>query len=74
MNRTQISNVWLTDTGIWVELIDGRRAEERFADYPRLASTDDAQQQNYELSTSVFIGKTLTKTCLTRDSTIIFFC
>ncbi len=50
MNRTQISKIWLTYTAIWIELTDGRRADERFADYIRLATADDAQRKNYVLS------------------------
>lgn len=50
MNRSQINNIWLTDTSIWIELKDGRKAEERFADYQRLANATAEQRKNYTLS------------------------
>lgn len=50
MNKTEVSDIWMTDTGIWVELKDGRKAEERFADYERLASATEKQRKNFELS------------------------
>ena len=50
MNRTQVSKIWLTDTAVCIELIDGRRAKEDFADYSRLATSSKAQRENYRLS------------------------
>ncbi len=50
MNRTQVKKVWLDDYSIWIELIDGRRAKEDFANYTRLASSTDTQRQDYQLS------------------------
>lgn len=50
MNRTQVSKIWITDTGVWIELTDGRRAEERFSDYSRLAKANDEQRKNYVMS------------------------
>lgn len=50
MNRSQISNIWLTDTSVWIELNDGRKAEEKFSDYKRLAAASKEQRQNYRLS------------------------
>ncbi len=50
MNKTDISKVWLTDSAIWIELKDGRKAEERFADYIRLSQANDEQRRNYVLS------------------------
>ncbi len=50
MNRSQIKNVWLTDTSVWIELKDGRRAEERFSNYHRLAESTETERQNFKLS------------------------
>lgn len=50
MNRTQISKIWLTDSEIWIELNDGRKAKERFADYTRLSQATDEQRRNYVMS------------------------
>ena len=50
MNRSQVRNVWLTSTSVWIELIDGRKAQERFSDYRRLASATDTQRQDFQLS------------------------
>lgn len=50
MNRTQVSNVWLTDSAVWVKLKDGRVASEKFVDYSRLAAATDSQRKNFELS------------------------
>lgn len=51
MNRSEVRRIWLTDTDVWIELIDGRRkAKESFADYRRLAEASDEERQNYNLS------------------------
>lgn len=50
MNRTQISKVWLTDSAVWIELNDGRKAEERFADYRSLSQATDEERRNYVMS------------------------
>ncbi len=50
MNRTQVTKIWLTDTSIWIELTDGRKAEERFSDYVRLSKATDEQRKNYVMS------------------------
>lgn len=50
MNKSQITKVWLDDCAIWIELKDGRKAKENFADYTRLASSTASQRQNYQLS------------------------
>ena len=50
MNRTQLSKIWLTDSAIWIEPSDGRRACEKIADYSRLANADRKQLENYRLS------------------------
>ena len=50
MNRTQISRVWITDSAVWVELVDGRRASERFVDYSRLLNASEAQRENFRMS------------------------
>ncbi len=50
MNRSQVKNVWLTETGVWIELTDGRKAQELFSDYSRLKNADKSQRENYKLS------------------------
>ncbi len=50
MNREQVAKVWLTETGVWIELTDGRRAQELFSDYSRLKNADKSQRENYRLS------------------------
>lgn len=50
MNRTQIANIWLTDSAIWIELNDGRKGNERFDDYARLSKASQEQRQNYVMS------------------------
>lgn len=50
MNRTQVSKVWLTNSSVWVELKDGRRAEELFSDYSRLSQASETQKKNFVLS------------------------
>lgn len=50
MNREEVSNIWLTESGVWIELKDGRKAEERFSDYSRLRDASESQRENYVLS------------------------
>lgn len=50
MNRTDVSDIWLTDSAVWVQLKDGRKAAEKFSDYSRLASATAKQRNNYVLS------------------------
>ena len=50
MNRTEVSKIRITDSAVWVELHDGRKAKEDFADYSRLASSSKEQRENYRLS------------------------
>lgn len=50
MNLTEVSKVWITDTAVWVELKDGRRAKEDFVDHVRLSASSKSQSENYRLS------------------------
>ena len=50
MNKTEVNRVWLDDYAVWVELVDGRRAKEYFADYSRLALSTPSQRKNFRLS------------------------
>ena len=50
MNRNDISKIWLTDTEIWIELTDGRRAGEKFARYRGLSRASQTQLKNYTVS------------------------
>lgn len=50
MNRTFINRVWLSDEAVFIELKDGKRAFERFADYHRLESATPEQRERYTVS------------------------
>ncbi len=50
MNRTNVSRVWTDDHAVWIELTDGRKAKENFADYNRFASSSASQRNNFRLS------------------------
>lgn len=50
MNRSQINDIWLTNTSIWISLNDGRKAEERFSDYQRLSNASEDERKNFKLS------------------------
>lgn len=50
MNRTDIARIWQTDAAIYVELNDGRRGKELFADYSRLANASKPEREAYVLS------------------------
>ncbi|MDO4336386.1 MAG: DUF2442 domain-containing protein [Bacteroidales bacterium] len=50
MNRTEVSDVWLTDNAVWLKLKDGRQAAEKFSDYRRLASATEKEREKFELS------------------------
>ncbi len=50
MTLNQVKNVWLTESGIWIELTDGRKAQELFSDYSRFKNADKSQRENYRLS------------------------
>lgn len=40
--------VWLTDDAVCIRTVDGREAQERFQDYPRLRYATREQLENYE--------------------------
>ncbi len=48
--KYDVSKVWTTPDGIWVELTDGTKGFEKFADYPRLRSASDADRNSYEVT------------------------
>lgn len=50
ISRGDIRSVNYDESGIVVELNDGRRAVELFTDYPRLARASNAQRRNFVLS------------------------
>lgn len=50
MNRSNIAKVWISENAVWLELSDGRKAKENFSDYSRLASSTQAQRENFVLS------------------------
>ena len=45
-----IQKIWLTDTAIWLETSDGRRACERFADYAPLQAASADERANFTRS------------------------
>lgn len=45
-----IDKVWLTEDAIWISTINGKKACEKFADYPRLNLATKSQRENYTLS------------------------
>lgn len=50
MNRNDVAKVWLTDSGVCVQLLDGRVGYERYDDYIRLSNASTQQRQHYILS------------------------
>lgn len=46
----KIDKIWLTDTAIWIQTVDGRKASERFADYPALCNATAAEREAYTCS------------------------
>lgn len=45
-----IIRVWLTPEAVWIETADGRKAAEKYSDYPRLALATDEERKKYTLS------------------------
>ena len=45
-----IQKIWLTDSAIWIQTVDGRSACERFADYAPLRNASAAERANYSCS------------------------
>ena len=45
-----IKKIWLTDSAIWLETADGRKACERFADYMSLRNATAAERANFTRS------------------------
>lgn len=43
----EVEKIWLTDTAVYISLIDGQTAFERFADYPRLKDATPEQRENF---------------------------
>jgi len=39
--------IWLTDTAVWIQMADGRKACERFSDYAPLRKASMAERQEY---------------------------
>lgn len=46
----KVVDIWLTDKEVWIKTEDGREANERFADYPRLRNATREQLENYQAS------------------------
>ena len=45
-----IKKIWLTDSAIWLETADGRKACERFVDYVALRNATAAERANFTCS------------------------
>lgn len=42
-----VTEIWLTDSAVWIRTEDGREAKERFSDYPRLKYATEGQRCNF---------------------------
>ncbi len=42
-----VTEIWLTDSAVWIRTDDGKEAKERFADYPRLKYATDEQRSDF---------------------------
>ena len=42
-----VTEIWLTDSAVWIRTEDGREAKERFSDYPRLKYATEEQRGNF---------------------------
>lgn len=42
-----VTEIWLTDSAVWIRTEDGREAKERFSDYPRLKYATEDQRCNF---------------------------
>lgn len=43
----KVTKIWLTDSEIWIQTENGKIANEKFADYPRLKYATPEQRMNY---------------------------
>ncbi|MBR4547898.1 MAG: DUF2442 domain-containing protein [Paludibacteraceae bacterium] len=46
----EIQKIWLTDSAIWIQTVDGRKACEHFADYAPLRNASQAERADYSCS------------------------
>lgn len=44
----KVKKVWLTKSAVWIETVDGRKACEKFSDYPRLKNASDAERAGFD--------------------------
>ena len=42
-----VTEIWLTDSAVWIRTEHGREAKERFSDYPRLKYATEEQRCNF---------------------------
>ena len=42
-----VTEIWLTDSAVWIRTEDGREAKERFSDYPRLKYATEEKRCNF---------------------------
>ena len=42
-----VTEIWLTDSAVWIRTDDGKEAKERFVDYPRLKYATEEQRCNF---------------------------
>lgn len=45
-----VQKIWLTDSAIWIQTADGRKACERFADYAPLRNASVSERADYSCS------------------------
>jgi len=44
-----VEKIWITDTCVCIRTTDGKEANEKFADYPRLRAATQEQRANFEV-------------------------
>ena len=45
-----VQKIWLTDSAIWIQTTDGRKASEKFADYATLQNASKHEREAYSCS------------------------
>ena len=45
-----VRKIWLTDTAIWIQTADGKKACEKLADYASLRNASTAERSDYSCS------------------------
>lgn len=48
----KVTEIWLTDSAVWIRTKDGKEAKDRFADYTRLKYATEEQRYNFVSDTN----------------------